>query len=104
MRIKPHRILKRPCSEPSHAKSSLGVALFGKTDEGQLGPGPVLLVVPRIGQVRHLPRGYETADCSHCGSAVWVNRSFMNTARRQAMKVRVECMNCCGFEMTGAAG
>jgi hypothetical protein len=82
----PKRILKRP-RDP--LGGNLGIALFDLAKGGT-----TLLIVPKVGQVQHLPRGYELDSCAECSSAVWVNRGFMATARRKGMKVRVECSGC----------
>lgn len=84
-RTAPKRILKRP-RDP--IAGSMGPALSGQVD------GVILLVVPRVGTVRHLPPGYELAECAECSSPVWANARFLSSRRRRGMKVRVECSTC----------
>jgi hypothetical protein len=88
MRKAPKRILKRPRDS---ADGTMGMALFNLPDEVD---GTTLLVVPRVGQVQHLPTGYELNTCDQCSSPVWVNSSFMAHYRRRGLKLRIECMGC----------
>jgi hypothetical protein len=85
----PRRLFKR---HRDPLDGSMGMVLFGRPED--LRGKTTLLVVPRVGEVRRLPPGYETADCADCGSAVWVNSGFMESARRRGSNVAVTCSTC----------
>jgi hypothetical protein len=87
---KPPKRLFRRHRDP--LDGSMGLALFGKPED--LRGGTTLLVVPRVGEIRKLPQGYELNTCNECSSPVWVNAGFMASSRRRGLKVEVSCSTC----------
>jgi hypothetical protein len=99
MRTPPRRLRRRPAQkiEPFAPGNTLGMALFAKDRSGHL-DGSVLLVVPRVGSIRHLQNGYELGACDSCGHAVWQNATIVAGFHEKGTKVRTECMSCGGIE------
>jgi hypothetical protein len=53
-----------------------------------------LVICARVGEAPFVPRGYRTADCSECRSAVWINPDIVYASERRGMIIKPLCGTC----------
>lgn len=59
-----------------------------------VGPASMLVLCARVGEARHVPPGYATADCVGCGLAVWIGPDVLAMAEGLRMPVAPLCNAC----------
>ncbi len=89
-RRRPPRRILRPTGRTHDQVVGLALAHQGRDVAGMA----ALVVCARVGGAPFVPRGYQTADCSKCGSAVWISPDIVNASEARGMIVRPLCGEC----------